>query len=109
MPASSPVLVAPTAQQVAAHPDDEGETGAAVAARGSILGVSTNTAVPFDRIAATGARWWFQDYPLPDRGVTRAPVERAAAAGAEAIILRPVWWALAAGGAAAVEAELDRL
>jgi 4-hydroxymandelate oxidase len=84
---AAPILVAPMAQQVAAHVDGERATGAAVAACGTILGVSTNTAVPFADIAATGADWWFQVYPLADRDVTERLVERAASAGASALVL----------------------
>ncbi len=83
----TPVLVAPMAQQVAAHPEGEAATGRAVAAAGSLLGVSTNTAVPFDAVTATGAPWWYQVYVMRDRGLTRLLVERAAAAGARALVL----------------------
>jgi 4-hydroxymandelate oxidase len=84
---SSPILVAPMAQQVAAHPDGEEETARAVRARGSLLGVSINTAIPFERVQRVGAPWWFQVYPLAERELTRAVVERAAAAGAAALVL----------------------
>jgi 4-hydroxymandelate oxidase len=86
-PVSTPVLVAPMAQQVAAHPAGERETAAAAAGAGSLLGVSTNTAVPFADVAAAGAPWWFQLYVLRDRGVTEALLERALAAGAGALVL----------------------
>ncbi len=86
-PVSLPVLVAPMAQQVAADPAGERATGAAAASIGTVLGVSTNTAVPFEDIRATGADWWFQVYPLANRDATARLVERAAAAGASAIIL----------------------
>ncbi|RWZ67956.1 alpha-hydroxy-acid oxidizing enzyme [Labedella populi] len=84
---SSPVLIAPMAQQVGAHPAGERATAAAAAAVGTVIGVSTNTAVPFGEIQGTGAEWWFQVYPLADRAATERIVERAAAAGAAAIIL----------------------
>ncbi|TXR52748.1 alpha-hydroxy acid oxidase [Quadrisphaera setariae] len=86
-PLRTPVLVAPMAQQVAAHPRGEAETARAVAAAGSLLGVSTNTAVPFDEVAVAGAPWWYQVYVLRDRSLTAALVERAAAAGATALVL----------------------
>lgn len=86
-PVRTPVLVAPMAQQVAAHPEGEGATGRAVAAAGSLLGVSTNTAVPFEAVRATGAPWWYQVYVMRDRGLTRLLVERAVAAGARALVL----------------------
>lgn len=86
-PVTSPVLVAPMAQQVAADPAGERATAAAVAARGTLLGVSTNTAVPFADVAATGASWWFQLYVLSDRELTAALLDRAVQHGARAIVL----------------------
>ncbi|NQX26206.1 alpha-hydroxy-acid oxidizing protein [Microbacteriaceae bacterium VKM Ac-2854] len=87
MPVRTPVLMAPMANQNAADPQAERATGHAAARAGTVLGVSTNTAVPFDEIAATGAPWWFQLYPMRDAGLTDALVRRAAQAGARAIIL----------------------
>jgi 4-hydroxymandelate oxidase len=80
-------MVAPMAQQVAAHPDGEVETARATASAGTLLGVSTNTAIPFARIADQGAPWWFQTYLLAERDLTYRLAERATAAGARAIIL----------------------
>lgn len=86
-PVASPVLVAPMAQQVAANPAGERATAAAAAACGSLLGVSTNTAVPFADIAAAGAPWWFQLYVLNDRELTAALLDRAVEHGARAVVL----------------------
>jgi 4-hydroxymandelate oxidase len=86
-PVSTPVLVAPMAQQLAAHPDGETAMGRAVAKHRSLLGVSTNTAVPFADIAATGAPWWFQVYVTRDRSLTELLVQRAVAHGARALLL----------------------
>ncbi len=86
-PVRTPVLLAPMAQQVAAHPRGEAEAARAVAAAGSLLGVSTNTAVPFGDVTAAGAPWWYQVYVLRDRALTALLVERAAAAGASALVL----------------------
>ncbi|MBC3762326.1 alpha-hydroxy acid oxidase [Quadrisphaera oryzae] len=86
-PLRTPVLLAPMAQQVAAHPRGEAEAARAVAAAGSLLGVSTNTAVPFDAVAQAGAPWWYQVYVLRDRSLTGLLVDRAAAAGASALVL----------------------
>lgn len=86
-PVRTPVLLAPMAQQVAAHPRGEAEAARAVAACGSLLGVSTNTAVPFTEVSAAGAPWWYQVYVLRDRSLTRLLVGRAAAAGATALLL----------------------
>jgi 4-hydroxymandelate oxidase len=82
-----PVMIAPMAQQVAAHPAGEVETATAAAASGTLLGVSMNTAVPFTDIAATGAPWWYQTYLLAEEDLTYTLVSRAAAAGAKAIVL----------------------
>lgn len=83
----TPVLVAPMAQQVAAHADGEAATGRAVRQAGSLLGVSTNTAVSFADIAASGAPWWYQVYVARDRSLTERLVERAVEHGARALIL----------------------
>lgn len=86
-PVRTPVLVAPMAQQRAAHLDGEIAMGRAVAAHGSLLGVSTNAAVPFADIHATGAPWWFQVYVTRDRSLTELLVERAVAEEAKALVL----------------------
>lgn len=86
-PVASPVLVAPMAQQRAAHPDGEVATARATHRRGTLLGVSTNTGVPFADIGAVGAPWWFQVYVMDDRAMTADVVQRAAAEGASALIL----------------------
>ncbi len=84
---ASPVLVAPMAQQRAAHPEGEVATARAVRRRGVLLGVSTNTGVPFADVAAVGAPWWFQVYVMDDRAATADLVQRAAAEGASALVL----------------------
>ena len=83
----TPVLIAPMAQQLAAHPEGEVAMGLAAVSTGSLLGVSTHTAVRFADIAATGCLWWFQVYLMRDRGVTELLVRRAIEHGARAIIL----------------------
>jgi 4-hydroxymandelate oxidase len=86
-PVATPVLVAPMANQAAADPRGEAATAEAAQRAGTLLGVSTNTAVPFQRISEAGAPWWFQVYLLPHPDLTRRLVERAAAAGATALVL----------------------
>ncbi len=83
----TPVMVAPMAQQLGAHPEGEVATGRAAAATGSLLGVSTHTPVRFEDISATGVAWWFQVYVMRDRSVTELLVRRAVAAGARALVL----------------------
>ena len=73
---ATPVMVAPMAQQIAASPEGEVATARAAAASGTVIGVSTNTAVLFADIAATDAPWWFQLYVMQDRSLTDALLER---------------------------------
>jgi 4-hydroxymandelate oxidase len=84
---AAPILVAPMAQQVAADPLGERATAAAAAAAGTLLGVSTNTAVPFADIADSGAPWWFQLYLFRDHAISEQLVDRAVEHGARAMIL----------------------
>lgn len=86
-PVAAPILVAPMAQQVGARPEGEVLTAQGAAKAGTLLGVSTNTGARFDDIAAQGAPWWYQVYVARDRAATRLLVERAATAGAKALIL----------------------
>jgi len=86
-PVATPILLAPMAQQIAAHADGEVAMGRAAAANGTLLGVSTNTAVRFADVEATQAPWWFQVYVTKDHSLTELLVSRAVAAGARALIL----------------------
>ena len=83
-----PILVAPTAFHGMAHPDGELATAQAAGEAGSIMMLSTlsNTAVE-QVVAATTAAVFFQLYVYRDRGVTKALIERAEAAGCKALVL----------------------
>ena len=83
----TPVMIAPMAHQRAAHPDGEIAMARAAAAAGSLVGVSTNAAVPFAAIAAEKAPWWYQVYVTRDRSLTELLVRRAVAASAGALLL----------------------
>jgi 4-hydroxymandelate oxidase len=87
-PVSMPILVAPTAFHKLACED--GEIAAAKAARTAqtlfILSSLSNTAMESVFAHAASPRW-FQLYIYKDREITRALVQRAEAAGAEAIVL----------------------
>src|SRR5215216_5776636 len=74
-PVQTPILIAPMAQQTAAH--TEGEIAMARAA----------AAVPFASIAAGGAPWWFQVYVARDHHLTELLAQRAVEQGASALIL----------------------
>jgi 4-hydroxymandelate oxidase len=75
------------AQQVAADPRGERATAAAAAAEGSLITVSTHTAVPFAEVHAAGAPWWFQLYIFRNRAISTELVDRAVQAGARAVVL----------------------
>lgn len=83
-----PVLVAPTAFQMLAHPEGELATARAAARAGTIMVASTMSSYRLEEIAAAAdGLQWFQLYCYRDRGVTRALVERAEAAGFVALCL----------------------
>jgi 4-hydroxymandelate oxidase len=87
-PVALPVLIAPTAMQKLAHADGECATARAAHRAGTIMIVSTTatTALADVRAAAPGPMW-FQLYIYRDRGLTKAHIEAAAAAGYQAIVL----------------------
>lgn len=86
-PVESPVAVAPTTLQRAAHPEGELAMARATAAAGSLMVVSSNAGRSFADIAATGVPWWLQLYVTADRELTYPVLERAVAAGARAVVL----------------------
>lgn len=83
-----PVLLAPTGFQLLAHQDGERATARAAAAAGTIMILSTFSTISLEEVqqAAAGPKW-FQLYVHKDRGLTRDLVERAAAAGYQALVL----------------------
>jgi 4-hydroxymandelate oxidase len=87
-PISMPIAIAPTAFHKLACP--EGEIAAARAAKAAgtlfVLSSLSNTAMEAVFAEAASPRW-FQLYIYKDRAITRALVQRAEAAGAEAIVL----------------------
>ena len=86
-PVSLPVLIAPSGMHRLAH--DAGERATAQAARdaGTIYTMSTAATVPMEEIGQANGPWWFQLYVFSDRAITRDLVERAAAAGASALVV----------------------
>jgi 4-hydroxymandelate oxidase len=88
-PASLPVGIAPAAMHGLAHGDGELATARGATAAGAIQVVSTVASSTIEAVAdaAPGGRRWFQLYVQRDRSVTRALVQRAAAAGYEALCL----------------------
>jgi 4-hydroxymandelate oxidase len=86
--AASPFVVAPMAFHALAHPDGECATVRGAGDAGCLTVVSTRASRTLEEVgaAATGP-WWFQAYLMRDRGLTEALVQRAAAAGARAVVL----------------------
>ena len=83
----TPFMVAPMALQRMADPDGEVAVARACAARGLTMSLSTVGSSTIEDVAAAGAPTWFQLYLLRDRLRNRELLDRAAAAGYEAIIL----------------------
>ncbi len=86
---SLPIGIAPAALHGLAHVDGECATARAAASAGILQVVSTVASRTIEDVAAAapeGVRW-FQLYVQRDRGVTRELVQRAEAAGYEALAL----------------------
>jgi 4-hydroxymandelate oxidase len=84
----SPILLAPTAYHRLYHADGELGTSRGAGAAGAPYVVSTNTTTPIEDIARVAkAPLWFQLYIQTDRGFTKEVVQRAEAAGCEALCL----------------------
>jgi 4-hydroxymandelate oxidase len=86
---SMPLIVAPLAFLGMARPAGEVAVARAASAQGTLMCLSTFATVSALQLAgcAPKAPFWFQLYLLRDRGLTKALVEQAAAAGASAIVL----------------------
>ena len=88
-----PLLVAPLAYQRMAHPDGEMAMAHAAASQGAGLVLSTQASMPLETVAQAFGTYdergplWFQLYLQHDRAFTRELVQRAEAAGYEALVL----------------------
>lgn len=84
----APILLAPTATHGMTHPDGEVATAHGASTANAPLVVSTFSNTPIERIAESATvPLWFQLYVQRDRGFTRDLIQRAIAAGCEAICL----------------------
>ena len=87
----TPVCVAPTGFHHLACPDGELASAGGAASAGALYVLSTRSSRRIEDVATAlatgGGRWWFQVYVLRDRGLTEGLVRRAAAAGAQALVL----------------------
>lgn len=84
-----PILIAPMAFMKMAHPDGELAVARAAAKHGLHMVVSTSATCSLEAVAesAPQGKRWFQLYVDKDRGLTQSLVERAEAAGYQAIVL----------------------
>ncbi|MEW6271390.1 MAG: alpha-hydroxy acid oxidase [Thermodesulfobacteriota bacterium] len=84
----APLAIAPMAYQRLAHPDGELATVRAAGRAGVPMILSTMATASVEEVgAAASAPLWFQIYVWRDRGATKALVQRAVAAGAEALVV----------------------
>ena len=84
-----PIVIAPTATQVALHPDGEaGMYRAAALSANTPMCLSNNSSQSIEQVAkgAQGQLWW-QFYPRQDIDASRELLERAQAAGYTAIVV----------------------
>jgi lactate 2-monooxygenase len=86
---AAPLLLAPIGVQTVVHPEGELATARAAAAVGVPMIASTAAHFPLEAIAEAGgeAPRWFQLYWPNDPGLARSFLERAEAAGYEAVVL----------------------
>jgi 4-hydroxymandelate oxidase len=83
-----PILLAPTAYQRMVHPEGELATVKGAGAAGATMVVSTMATTSVEEIAAAATSpLWFQLYVQPDRAFTRDLVQRAEAAGCQALVV----------------------
>jgi len=83
-----PVAIAPMAYQRLAHPEGEIATVRAAGRLGIAMTLSTMATASVEEVSgAATAPLWFQLYVWRDRGATKALVARAAAAGAQALVI----------------------
>ncbi len=83
-----PILLAPTGYHRLFHPEGERATARGAGEAEALLVVSSSATTPVEDIArAARGPLWFQLYVQEDRGFTRALVQRAEAAGCQALCL----------------------
>ena len=81
-----PILLAPTAYHKLVHPEGEAETARGAGSVSTTMVVSSFATMAVEDIARAATEpLWFQLYVQPDRGFTKSLVERAEAAGCQAI------------------------
>jgi 4-hydroxymandelate oxidase len=83
-----PILLAPTAYHRLVHPEGELATVRGASAAQATMVLSSFATTSLEDVAAVAKTpLWFQLYVQPDRGFTRELVQRAAAAGYQALVV----------------------
>ena len=83
-----PIVLAPTAYHQLYHPEGELATARGAGVAGATFAVSTSATKTIEEIAAVATQpLWFQLYVQRDRGLTAELVQRAEAAGCEALVV----------------------
>lgn len=86
-PAEAPLIIAPTGLNNMLHPEGDLALARAAARRGIPFTLSTLSTTRLEEIATrAGGRLWMQLYVLKDRAIARDLMQRAAAAGYEALV-----------------------
>ncbi len=83
----SPFLIAPAAMHKLGHPDGELATARAAHSLGVPQILSTLSSVAVEEVTAVGHSVWFQLYIFRDRAWSQEIVQRAVAAGCEALVV----------------------
>ena len=88
-PISMPLVLAPTGFTRIVHPDGELAVARAAQRAGVVYTLSTMSTCSIEEVAAVNGegRRWFQVYAWRDRGLVKEMVDRADAAGYEALVL----------------------
>jgi (S)-mandelate dehydrogenase len=86
-PAEAPLVIAPTGLNNMLHPEGDLALARAAARRGIPFTLSSLSTTRLEEVAARAAgRLWLQLYVLKDRAIARDLMQRAAAAGYEALV-----------------------
>jgi (S)-mandelate dehydrogenase len=86
-PATAPLVIAPTGLNNMLHPEGDLALARAAARRGIPFTLSSLSTTRLEEVATrAGGRLWMQLYVLKDRAIARDLMQRAAAAGYEALV-----------------------
>jgi len=87
-PAAAPIAIAPTGLATMVHPDADRVLAREAARAGIPFVLSTAAGTTLEAVAEVGdGRRWFQLYVFRDRAITERLIERAEAAGYDALVL----------------------